>query len=83
MPITSPANNNNQQTYTIVQQGNSWVMSSTSNANNNTNSSATNSSTIAAPISNVPQITGQGRSTGAGVGSIITNKSGKTQIRYH
>lgn len=82
MPMPSPANNNNQQTYTIVQQGNSWVMSSTTN-NSNANSTAANSSTIAAPIANVPQITGQGRSAAAGVGSLITNKSGKTQIRYH
>ncbi|XP_065368922.1 MYND-type zinc finger-containing chromatin reader Zmynd8 [Calliphora vicina] len=80
---------NSPQTYTIVQQGNnSWVMSSTHNSNNNSgsssgNSSATNSSTIAAPIASVPQVPGQARSTGTSMGSILTNKSQKPQIRYH
>ncbi|KNC32795.1 hypothetical protein FF38_00265 [Lucilia cuprina] len=87
MPITTPANNNNSQTYTIVQQGNSWVMSSTPNnsnsGSNNVNNSATNSATIAAPIVSVPQVPGQPRSAGNNVGSIMTNKSQKTQIRYH
>lgn len=86
MPITTPANSSSPQTYTIVQQGNSWVMSSTTNNNSNNNStniSSTNSSTIAAPIANVPQVTGQSRLSAIGVGSITSNKSSKTQIRYH
>ncbi|KAM7363659.1 zinc finger MYND-type containing 8 isoform 1-T5 [Cochliomyia hominivorax] len=82
LPITTPANNGSQQTYTFVQQGNSWVMSN-SNSLNSGNNSATNASTITAPISNITQVGVQQRSPGTGMNHIISHKSGKTQIRYH
>ncbi|TMW50068.1 hypothetical protein DOY81_004878 [Sarcophaga bullata] len=78
LPITTPANTNIPQTYTLVQQGSSWVMSCPNS--NGGSSTTTNSSTIAAPVASVPQVSGQQRSNS---GSIMTNKSPKAQIRYH
>ncbi|XP_075146188.1 zinc finger MYND-type containing 8 isoform X2 [Haematobia irritans] len=77
-PITSTATNPSQ-TLTILHQGNSWMMSSSG-------SNAATNSTVAAPVVSVPQMYHHrsGGSGGTGIANTMpTNRSTKTQMRYH